>query len=78
MRHAQILVKKNCWNKDRAMNLSISMTAKLTVIYAVALFCMATKQFNVKNVKFGFTMTALSSLILSMKLCKIQVVPEFI
>ena len=38
---------------------------------------MITMQFNVTNVKCGFTMTALSSLVFSMKLCKIQVVHGF-
>ena len=78
MRHVQILVKKNCWNYDQAMDPGIAKTAKLNAAYAVVVFLMITKQFNVTNVKCGFTMTALSSLIFSMNQCNIQVVHGFV
>ena len=43
------------------MVLGIVQTAKLTVIYAVVLYGMVTRQFNVTNVRCGFTMNALTS-----------------
>ena len=52
--------------------------AKLNAANAVVMFLIITRQFNVTNVKCGFTMTALSSLISSMKPCKIQAVPGFV
>ena len=55
------LGKRNCWNKNQEMNLSIAPAAKLTVVYVAVLFYMVTKQSSVTNVKCGFAMNALSS-----------------
>ena len=49
------------YTKNREMILGIAPTAKLTVVYVVVLFYMVTKQSNVRNVKCGFTINALSS-----------------
>ena len=59
--HASTLTKRNCWNKNREMDLGIAPTAKLIVVYVVVLFYMVTKQSNVTNVKCGFTINAPSS-----------------
>ena len=60
------------------MDLGIAPTAKLTVVYVLALFYMVTEQSNVTNVKFGFTMNALSSQNLNLILSKTQIAPGFV
>ena len=59
------------------MDLGIAQTAKLTADYAAVLFWKITRQFSVTIVRCGFTMDALSSQNLSMKLWKIQTVSGF-
>ena len=59
------------------MDLDIAQTAKLTADYAAVLFWKIIRQFSVTVVRCGFTMDALSSLNLSMKLCKTQIIPGF-
>ena len=56
------------------MGLGIAQTAKLTVDYAAVLLSKITRQFSVTVVSCGFTIDALSSQNLSMKLCTIQTV----
>ena len=55
------------------MDLGIAPAAKLTVFYAAVLFYTVTKQFNVTNVKCGFTMNALSSQNLNLILRRTQI-----
>ena len=61
--HAQILVKRNCWNQNQEMDLGIAPAAKWTVVCAAVLFYMVTKQFNMTNVNyfFGFKIISLIS-----------------
>ena len=59
------------------MDLGIAQTAKLTADYAAVLFWKIIRQFSVTVMRCGFTMDALSSQNLSMRLCKIQIVPGF-
>ena len=59
------------------MDLGIAQTAQLTMHYAGVLFWKITRQFSVTIVRCGFTMDALSSQNLSMKLWKMQTVPGF-
>ena len=60
------------------MDLGIAPTAKLTVVYVVALFYMVTKQSNETNVKCGFTINAPLSQNLNLILYKTQAAPGFV
>ena len=47
------------------------------MVYAVVLYWIVRRQFNVTNVRCGFTMNVLTSQKPCMKLCKFQTVPGF-